>query len=665
MELTKRIIVSLLLLLIFGVSLAGHKYNACYLSSDWALADVGQTYMSALHLLEGQVPYRDFSYQWGPYALYLSAYILKLFGIKISTIRLAMTLTVIAITGITYLLGREFLPRFHAFFAALIIHIIFIPITLVPYANIFVIPIGLTALLLIIKYRRKRQNYFVILAGLLCGIALGLKFNAGFLACAGIVMALIAVDEQHEKSIDKPALKITAVILRTIVPVVLIFTLIMLISPHFSIKYFLLFIFPVLVACFAALRPPGHPPESVEAPEKRPPLLLGTLLRFTFGILAGSVPWLGFYLIKLDASKFFYYLITAPLEYSEHIFHPYYEMATVTWYFFLYTVICIFILWLARRTSLQGHAWLIAFVSIGGYVWLFQDLRVSTFDKIISNITYFFSPITSIAAGLLVLGASKRERGRNAVPAEDAVITAILVYHVFFFFVAYPHTEATHLSWSYPTAIILFFHLLVKAQNYIVSIWPERTRKSAGRIVATTLALFLPALILANQSLLICSYFYNIPPDPRSWSKKEFIKLRNERARIYEFVDSACLIEHVDKVIKKSTDENAYIFEFPTAFFYFYSQRKNPSKWDYFYPGLISDKQSEIISDLEKTKPKLAIIYDNPDAYLFSYSKDEIRNSYGELIAYIEAHYKKDHAVGYFTILERICQPDGAPIAGD
>lgn len=653
-ELRKRIFVSLLFVLLFGLSLAGYKYNSTYLIYDWALADIGQTYMSALHLLEGQVPYRDFPYQWGPYSLYLTAYILKLFGIKISSIKLAMTLVVIATTGVTYLLGREFLPRFHAFFAALIIHIIFIQNTLVPYANIFVVPVGLTALLLIVKYRQKRKEYFVLLAGFLCGIALGLKFSAGSFVCVGIVVGLMAIGEQHGESGDEPRRKVTAFNVRTIMPVALILGLIVLISQHLSMKYFFLFILPVVIACFAAARLQGRSQGRVEPPEKRPALLRGSLLRLTLGTLAGSAPWMGFYFIKLDGSKFFYYLIGAPLEYSKHIFLPYYEMEKLTGYFFIYTAICISILWLMHKASFQKHAWLATLIIMGGYVCLFRDMGVFALARSIYNITYFLAPITSIAFGLVVLAGSKPKPGRNMALVEDAGIIVILLYHVFFFFVAYPHTEATHLSWSYPTSMILLFHLLLKAQRYIVSIWPESTRNSAGRIAAATLALFLPALVLLNQTFWILICFYDISPDLRNWSKREYVKLENERAGIYEFLGSAYQIEFVDRVIQASTDENEYIFEFPTAFFYFYSQRKNPSRWNYFYPGLFSDKQLEIISDLERTKPRFAIIYDNPDAFLFSYSKDEINDNFKELIAYINAHYRKYHGTGYFTILERI-----------
>jgi len=352
MELRKRIVVLLLFLLVFGVSLAGYKYNTSYLISDWALADVGQTYMSALHLLEGQVPYRDFAYQWGPYSLYLSAYIFKLLGIKISSMRLAMTLVVFAITGITYLLSREFLTRFHAFFAALIIHIIFMQNTLIPYANIFVIPVGLTALLLIIKYHRKRSEHLIILAGVLCGIALGLKFSAGFLVSGGIVMGLIAVSDRHIISSDAGALKITRLIVRITIPIVLILALILLVSKHLTLKYFCLFLLPALIACYAASTRRGHSREGSAAPGKSPTLLMKSFVYLMLGIFAGSTPWLGFYLIRLDASKFFYNLIAAPLAYSGFIFHPYYEMERITAYFFIYTAVCILIIWSIRKASL-------------------------------------------------------------------------------------------------------------------------------------------------------------------------------------------------------------------------------------------------------------------------------------------------------------------------
>ena len=238
----------------------------------------------------------------------------------------------------------------------------------------------------------------------------------------------------------------------------------------------------------------------------------------------------------------------------------------------IFTVICILILWAVSTTYFRRYTWLITFVIIGGYVWLFRDLTPFDIGRITSNITSYFAPLTSLAAGLLVMMASKPRPEKDTTLAGDNGIIVILLYHVIFFFVAYPHTEATHLSWSYPTAMILFFFLMEKARRFIVNSWPEKTRGSVGRIIAATLSLFLPVLITLNQCLWILMYFYDVSPDLRHWSRREYVRLESERADIYEFVGSAYQITYIDRFIQSSTQKGEYIFEFPTTFFYFYSQ---------------------------------------------------------------------------------------------
>ncbi|GAB4333586.1 MAG: hypothetical protein Kow0099_05430 [Candidatus Abyssubacteria bacterium] len=644
---------------LFGVSIAGHKYNNAFLVWDWCLADVGQTYISALHLLEGQIPYRDFDYQWGPYALYLSAYILKVLGVQLSSMRFAMTLVVIVITSLTYFLAREFLPRFHAFFSALIIHMIFIQNTLIPYANIFVIPVGLTALLLIVKYGGRQRGYFILLAGILCGIALGLKFNAGLLVCAGIVMALIVVEGRSER-LDAKSLSLSFS-LRVLIPIVFILGLSGLIFQHLSVKYLVLFMLPVVIASVAALRQQGRlVPEATEGKRR----LTNSLLYLVSGGLLGSVPWIGFYLLKLEPGRFFHYLVFDTLKYSRYIFHPYYEMDRFTFYFYIFSALWFLAVYYAGRTSWKKHAWLLTLVGAGGYLWLFRDwtplTRAASDDPFagsaVDNITYFLTPLASIVAGLLLLSDSRKKVSDAGRIAESTGMLVILLYHVFFFFVAYPHTEASHLSWSYPTGMVVIFYLLEKARRTVAGVWPEKMRTWLGKPLAAGLAFFFPVLITVNHFFHLSNCYYELSPDLSRWTKRVSLKLDNERAGIYEFVCSAYQIESVDRFIQAWTDKDEYIFEFPTAFFYFYSQRKNPSKVDYFYPGLYSDRQGEVISALEKTRPRFAIIYDRPESYIFAYSNEEIRSSYQDLIDYLEAHYRKVLAVGSFTILEKMQQ---------
>jgi hypothetical protein len=646
----------------FGVSIATYRYNTAPLVHDWALADVGQTYMSALRLLEGQTPYRDFHYQWGPYALFLSAYILKYFGIRISVMKLAITLTVIIATTITYLLGREFLPRFHAFFVALLIHIIFMQVTIIPYANIFVIPVGLSGLLLVVKYGRTERRYLLLVAGILCGIAMGLKLSAGLLVGAGITMALMVADGQYEGFDRSNLLALSN--WRVVVPVVLVAGLTVLISEHLNAKYFLLFMAPVMVACLAALKLQGRFEASMR-PEQSKARFLKSLLFLGTGMLLGSIPWLGFYLLTFGIGDFYYYLIGSTLEYSKHIFQPYYEIEAMALVFFLFTLVAAVSMWLASKTSFVRYARLLTILIAAGYSYIFLSLLPSNFGEIVNSITFFLPPLTALAAGGAVLAASRVTRRGNSVLGEDTGIIMVLLYHVFFFFVAYPHTEATHLSWSYPTGMICLFYLLEKARRFILGVWPGESKRALGHIIAASLSFILPVSVLLNHALWILGYFYEMTPDSNRWPKREYALLENERAGVYEMVGSAFQIKCLDDFIQKWTREDDYIFEFPTTFFYFYAQRRNPTNCDYFYPGLFSGRQEEFIRDMERTQPRFAIIYDNPEAYIFSYSHSEIAEKFSGLINYIDTHYMKIFQIGHFKMLERVSMPGDVAVVGD
>ncbi|MBI4832118.1 MAG: hypothetical protein HY801_11340, partial [Candidatus Lindowbacteria bacterium] len=668
-------------------SIAFHTYNISYLMWDWALADIGQTYMSALHFLEGQIPYKDFDYQWGPYSIYLSAWIFKILGIKISSVRLAMTLVVILITSLTYVLGRQFLPAFHALFGAFIVHLIFIRNTAIPYANVFVIAVGLSSLLLTVLYSRTRRKYLVLLAGLLCGVSLGLKLNAGLFIVAGIISGLLLVDGHREKADAGASTKSVSTYIRLLILIFLILNSIILLRAHLNLKYFLLFLAPIIFACFAALRlqePPKGigsrfavyslrlkrkdgscaPIESPGPSEGKKDVFGSAFLYLVAGIALGSAPWLAFYLTKLETSKFFYYLIGSALEHSEHIFHSYYQMEKMTIYVLLYSAICWLVIWFMKKKTSGKHLWIMLLLTTVGYFRLFYRYRRPSkwfsFDPAandlvgaVHNTMHFLPPLVCLVATLVILLNSTSEKEQSDGVKDRRRLLIVVLYQVFFFLVAYPHTESTHLGWSFPTTVILLLYLLERVRQFTISNWPSSTKNTVGRAVAAALSFFFPVLMVFSLSFLLMDRYCMWSPNPMRWSKRGFMMLGSERAGIYEPVASANQIEFVDEFIQTHTEKGEHIFEFPTTFFYFYSQRRNPSRCEYFYPGFYSDRQTEIIEAVEKAKPRFAITYDSPYAYVFSYSSPDIQRSFKQLIAYIESNYAQEGKFGYFTILRR------------
>jgi hypothetical protein len=618
------------------------------------MADVGQTYACVTQFLDGKMPYRDFNYQWGPYALYTCAFFLKVFGVKISAVRLLMVLTVMAITTLTYALGRRLLSPLTAFLAAFIVHMSLMRNTLVPYANILVIPVGLAALLSVIGYLGTGRKSFVYIAGVLCGVAMGLKLSAGLFVTAGITMALFVVTGRPDRGHGNVKSKFGPTAFRLIVPLFLSANVLVLTWRHLTPKYFALFVAPVLIACLAGFihHMRVGVPDVKEGQLGYPARALAKL--FVGGLL-GSLPWLAFYLFKLDAKDFSYNLVGSALEHSRHIFLAYPEMDILTAYLLAYTVSCVIILPVLRKKISAPLFALTMLLALGGYGWMLRDYmhlkRLFDLLGLIRNISSFLGPLVAVTASAIVIRDVIRKSDSGNDQRENVLVLILALYQVFFILVAYPHTEFTHLSWSFPTTMILFLFLFGRVQLFIRDSWPFPRGRICGRAITASLVYALPLLICIGEIVALIQPFFRFSPDLLKWSRKEYVLLDNERADIYEFVESAYQIESIDRFIQANTEEGDHIFEFPTTFFYYYSRRKNPSRWDYFYPGLYSGRQGEIIADIEKTKPAFVILYDNPHGWMFTYSN--IKDTYAELAEYIEKHYEIERRLGYFRIMKR------------
>lgn len=655
MKSRKEITIILLFALLFGASIAGYKYNMSHLVLDWNMGDLGLVHMSSTRILEGDVPYDDFEYGYGPYFVYFNALLFKLFGIKMSVAKMAMTLTVIIITGATYLLGREFIPRLQAFLAALIVHVTFIPNTLVPSPGICSIAIGLITLLLICRYIRTGRKSLIFLAGLLCGVALCLQVNAGLFISAGTAMALMVADGQYLSFRNKVSGQFDIFDLRLFIVVSLIVCTIILVWDNITLKYFTLFILPVVIACAAAMKVQGRFEERIDFSERSRRRFEISLSSLIAGASAGILPGLYVYLFLADGSNFFSNLIGFAMELSGHVLLDYPEMKRTAGYL----LACAAAFWLTARFANRGWLarsfWLMTLLMMAACIWLFRSyFHLTSFFSLVdltNNIAFFLGPVVSIATGVVILLNSESKPKRCCILEDSSGIIIVLVYQVFFFLLAYPRTDLAHVSRSFPTTMILLMFLLERGRRFIVNNWPQASRNTIGKAIGSTLTLSLPVLIIVGMLFSVFRAFYLFSPDMLKWKRKQYVKLNNERADIYEYVNSAYQIEAVNRFIQANTKEGDYIFEFPTTFFYFYSQRQHPTRWLYFYPGIYSGKQDEILEDLETVKPKLAVVYDNPFCYIFNYSK--IKKSYPKLVEYIERNYKTQKRVGYFVIMNR------------
>src|SRR5215470_13705238 len=98
-----------------GITLlaAGLTYGL-FLRHGVAPAVVGYNLVPSERVLYGQVPYRDFIYNYTPGVLWLNAILFKLLGTTLMTARLGVYVAKLVTALLLYLLGRRYLPGYLA-----------------------------------------------------------------------------------------------------------------------------------------------------------------------------------------------------------------------------------------------------------------------------------------------------------------------------------------------------------------------------------------------------------------------------------------------------------------------------------------------------------------------------------------------------------------------
>src|ERR1051325_7425202 len=71
------------------------------------LAVIGYTVAPTERVLQGEVPYRDFLFNYTPGILWLNALLMKLFGVSMLTVRAGLLVTKLATLLLVYVLARR------------------------------------------------------------------------------------------------------------------------------------------------------------------------------------------------------------------------------------------------------------------------------------------------------------------------------------------------------------------------------------------------------------------------------------------------------------------------------------------------------------------------------------------------------------------------------
>jgi 4-amino-4-deoxy-L-arabinose transferase-like glycosyltransferase len=182
--------IPLLITIAAGILVYGLFYNR----GIW-LAVVGYSVSPAQRVLGGEVPYRDFLFNYTPGILWLNAAVMKAFGSALLPIHACLLVFKTAALITLYLLGKRLMPAWLALVPVALTlcwlgHRFIFNVHPTQYAILFV----LAAMIAILKFDETEDTRWLIASGLLIGVVFVFKYNVGLILLGTGSAAIIVPD---------------------------------------------------------------------------------------------------------------------------------------------------------------------------------------------------------------------------------------------------------------------------------------------------------------------------------------------------------------------------------------------------------------------------------------------------------------------------------------
>lgn len=197
----------------------------------WAhpIVDFGREVYVPWRLCEGEILYRDIAYLFGPLPPYWNAFLFKIFGVSLQTLRFADVGLTCAITVLIYRLFYLCLGRFEAFFLTLCFISLFATsfgmgwnmYYLAPYSHnpLFAIFFGFIALNLLQSYGQKSSEAKLFTLGAVLGLQCLSRIEIFCLFVIGILVGFLIQAKNRGSSAKDSAFKISLLCLGILIPV--------------------------------------------------------------------------------------------------------------------------------------------------------------------------------------------------------------------------------------------------------------------------------------------------------------------------------------------------------------------------------------------------------------------------------------------------------------
>src|SRR5581483_208506 len=142
------------------------------------LAVIGYSVAPTERVMQGEVPYRDFLFNYTPGILWLNALLMKWFGVTLLVVRAGLLVTRLLTLALIYSLARRLADGWLALLpVALTLGWLGYEHLFNPYPDVYFMPLALAGLWCGLNYNESRRTGWLLLAGLAAGAVFLFKHN--------------------------------------------------------------------------------------------------------------------------------------------------------------------------------------------------------------------------------------------------------------------------------------------------------------------------------------------------------------------------------------------------------------------------------------------------------------------------------------------------------
>ena len=201
---------------------------------------------------------------------------------------------------------------------------------------------------------------------------------------------------------------------------------------------------------------------------------------------------------------------------------------------------------------------------------------------------------------------------RKRFSAREAKITYFLVLSVLFYCQVLTRSDVSHLVITLPPCFVLFAWWLETATTAAAAAIAKMAGLDAhGRSVSLAAA---SAVLFLASAVFFLFLTYTNPFFLRSL-QGPVNKIHLDRAGVHLEAQAAASWETVTAMIQKYAPRNRSILCLPyQPMLYFLSGRRNPTRWNYLWPGdQTPQDHKDLITQAKSDPPAMVIIFDRPD----------------------------------------------------